>query len=171
MRAALKHVFAAALAVVTAATPALAREDFCLNANGSRNPTATNGYRQIERTRNEATMRRINGIWFSQTRNPFTGQISYLWETFEGRGAQAGLYSYANIVCDSAVCSRWYEGTGLWAVKGGVRKFSGMMIVSDLNLDHFCRLVDGSLSESNAVWTNAAGGVLRRASKVGEIPR
>lgn len=170
MRALLKHAFVAALAVVTASAPALAREDFCLNSNGSINREATNGFRKIDKNRNEATMRRINGIWFSATRNQFTGEISYLWETFEGRGAQSGLYSYANIVCGS-VCGRWFEGTGLWAVQGGVRKFSGMLIVSDLQLDHFCKLIGGGLSESNAVWTNQAGGVLRRANRVGEIPR
>ena len=159
-----------AVALAVGAGPTLAAEDFCKNADGSINQTATRGYRQIEANRNEKTMKRINGIWFSQTRNPFTGQVSYLWEVYEGKGANAGLYSYWNTVCDSIGCSRWYQGTGLWAVQGGAKKFSGMRIVSDLSRDHFCQLIDGALSDSNAVWTTSGGGVYRRARQIGVIP-
>lgn len=170
MRSVFKHVAVLALAALTAATPALAREDFCRNADGSVNKTATKGFRKIDADRSASTMRRIDGIWFSTARNPGTGQVSYLWEIFEGRGAKAGLYSYWNTVCTQFGCSRWYQGTGLWAVKGTVRKFSGMLILSDLNLDHFCKLIGGQLSDNNGVWTTASGGALRRVSKVGQLP-
>lgn len=170
MRMAFKHLVVAALVALTAATPALAREDYCLNADGSVNKTATNGFRQIDASRNAKAMAVINGVWFSSVRNPGTGQVSYLWEVFEGRGANAGLYSYWNTVCTQFGCSRWYQGTGLWAIKGTVRKFSGMLIVSDLNLNHFCKLIGGQLSSNNGVWTTTGGGVLRRVPKVGQLP-
>ncbi|MFC3690789.1 hypothetical protein [Chenggangzhangella methanolivorans] len=170
MRFSIMKGLAAALVAVVASTPALAREDFCLNSDGSINKTATKGYRKIEDNRSAGTMKRINGIWFSQTRNPFTGQVSYLWEVYEGRGAQAGLYSYWNTVCDQIGCSRWYQGTGLWAVQGTVRRFSGMRIVSDLERDHFCQLLDGALSDNNSIWTTAAGAQYRRVNKVGDLP-
>lgn len=133
---------AAVLSAGLAIGPAFAREDFCLNSNGSVNKTATRGYRAIENNRNEALMRRIDGVWFSQTRNQFTGQMSYLWEYYEGRNAQSGLYSYCNIVCsaDDPNCrfgSR-FQGVGLWAVQGTRTNFGGMRIVSDLQRDHFC---------------------------------
>lgn len=171
MRITFRHALSALLFAALAATPAVAREDFCLNANGSVNKRATKGYRDIEANRNEATMRRINGVWFSQARNPFTGQISLLWQVYEGRGAQSGLYSYFNRVCDASgtFCSN-FEGTGLWAVQGTVRRFSGMRIVSDLRLDHFCQLIDGRLSDSNDVWTVSTGDRLRRVNRVGQFP-
>lgn len=172
MRISLQYALSAALVCVLASTPALAREDFCLNANGSVNKEATRGYRQIEANRNEATMRRINGVWFNRTTNPFTGQFSDLWQVYEGRGAQAGLYSYFNRVCDASgsFCSN-FEGTGLWAVQGTVRRFSGMRIVSDSSRDHFCQLIDGQLSDGNGVWSFSGGGRLFRVNRVGQYPQ
>ncbi|RXF74065.1 hypothetical protein [Hansschlegelia zhihuaiae] len=140
--------------------PAAAREDFCLNANGSVNKTATRGYRKIEDDRNENLMRRIHGVWFNQTRNPFTGQISHMWEYYEGRPrSRAGLYAYCNIVCDAnnQFCSR-FQGVGLWAVQGKATKFNGMRIVSDLQRDHFCQILEGRISNNNDIWTSPGGG-------------
>lgn len=155
MRRNMKRALLVALCGALSAGPALAREDFCLNRDGSRNNTATKGYRAIENNRNENLMRRIDGTWRSRTDNPFTGQISFLWQTFEGRGAQSGVYSYYNVVCDrnGQNCSRAYQGVGLWAVQGSRTNFNGMRIVSDLDLDHFCQLLSGRLSNNNDVWT------------------
>lgn len=145
-----------------APAPAAAREDVCLNANGSVNKTATRGYRAIENNRNEKLMRRINGVWFSQTRNPFTGQMSHLWEFYEGRGVRAGLYSYCNLVCSqgdpNCVFGSRFQGVGLWAVQGRATRFNGMRIVSDLQRDHFCQILEGRISNNNGIWTNPAGG-------------
>lgn len=171
MRVTLKHALSAILFAALASTSALAREDFCLNADGSVNKTATQGYRKIEDNRNEATMRRINGVWFNRTTNPFTSQISDLWQVYEGRGAQSGLFSYFNRVCDRAGFCSNFEGTGLWAVQGTVRKFSGMRIVSDLGRDHFCQLLDGRLSDGNGVWRISGGGQLLRVNRVGQYPQ
>ena len=158
MNGCVKLAASAALAAILAAPPALAREDFCLNANGSLNKIATKGYRKIEKNRNEQLMRRIHGQWFSQSQNPFTGQRSYLWQTYEGRGVRSGLFSYFNRVCDAnnQFCSE-FEGVGLWAVQGRTNNFSGMRIVSDLQLDHFCQLIDGRLSNGGDVWTTKDG--------------
>lgn len=108
MRLIVKHVAIAALATLMAASPALAREDFCRNANGTVNKTATKGFRQIDANRSAGAMRVIDGVWFSSVRNPGTGQLSFLWEVYDGRGANAGLYDYYNKVCTQFGCSRWY---------------------------------------------------------------
>lgn len=143
--------------------PASAREDFCLNSNGSLNKTATRGYRQIERSRNQTLMRRINGIWYNRTVNPGTGQVSDLWQAYEGAGNRAGLYSYCNIVCDASFqfCSR-YQGVGLWAVRGNRNGFKGMRITSDQSLNHFCQIIDGRLSTNANFWRTSSDAVLQR---------
>ncbi|PZQ16178.1 MAG: hypothetical protein DI565_10330 [Ancylobacter novellus] len=156
---------ATAAAIVAAASPALAREDYCLNANGTLNKTATNGYRQFDQNRNAKLMQTIDGTWFSRTDNPLTGQVSYLWQKFEGRGVNAGLYSYFNRVCSSIQCSD-YQGVGLWAVQGTKKNFSGLYIVSDLSRDHYCGLIEqSSLSKKNTVWTLRSGGKLTRVQQ------
>ena len=99
----------------------------------------------------------LTGTWYSETRSPATGQISYSYQTYE----RNGLWGYRNRVCGGPLCSN-YEGTGLYTgFVQGDGSLNVMIAYSDQRVSNGCtasvvRLVaPGVLRDSN-------GGISRK---------
>lgn len=99
----------------------------------------------------------MTGTWYSETRSPATGQVSYSYQSFE----RNGLWGYRNRVCGGPLCSN-YEGTGLYAgIVQGDGSINLLIAFSDQRVTNGCtasvvRLV------APGVLRDANGGISRK---------
>ena len=147
------------LLVLSSPGSAWAEDPFCLDPR-TRLPeeTATRELSRMIEAADPEAMRVVVGRWYSETRNPATGQISYLYQTFE----PSGLYSYANRVCGVGGCSD-YRGVGQFGVRSiGPGAIFGLMTISDLQRDHVCMPLQGRL-QGRDTFVTSGGATWQRA--------
>ena len=119
MRPAKVCVLVSALA---AALPAAAQNqslpgrmnDACVNqVNGAYDAIASADWQARFMRSDQNAIRRMVGVWYSETPSPATGQIAYQWQSFQPNQ----IWDYRTRTCGSTgMCSEAY-GTGMYAAE------------------------------------------------------
>lgn len=114
---------------------AVAQTDICIKrgTNGM-DKDATAAWREMEARKDPRFMEAMAGVWSSEVRSPQTGQVSYLFLSYQ----ENGIVDYQNRVCSATGCND-YAGHGLYAgFFLGNGRYTAMSILSDLNRDREC---------------------------------
>ena len=146
-----------AAALVAAVDPAFAQSETCMRRGGV-DQNATAKWREMQRRADPQFMTAMEGVWYSETSSPQTGQVSHLYLTYQSNG----ILDYQNRVCSSAGYCSDYAGHGLFAgffLGGG--DFTMMSIISDLNRDRECAGNTGRLVDDQTI-EDSSGGVMRK---------
>lgn len=140
------------LLLAATAAPAMAQTDVCIKrgTNGV-DQKATAAWREMESRKDPQFMATMAGTWYAETQSPQTGQVSYLYLTYQSNG----IVDYQNRVCNGGYCND-YAGHGLFAgFFLGNGRYTSMSIISDLNRDRECTgstgrfLNDTTIEDSN----------------------
>ncbi|UJW85034.1 hypothetical protein [Devosia sp. SL43] len=137
------------------ASPALAQNDVCLDANGNVDQAATVGWQNFQAGASADAMQQLVGTWYTEIPSPQTGQMAYRYQTLEPNG----LFTMQTRVCDSTGACSDYPGHGFWAAQGGQGgAFTTMTITSETQVTNFCGItqvmLQGNMMQSaqGQVW-------------------
>lgn len=143
-----------ALCMTAGANAALAQTDVCIKrgTNGV-DRDATAAWREMEERKDPQFMAAMQGVWYTETQSPQTGQASYLYLTYQANG----IVDYQNRVCSNLGCND-YAGHGLFAgFFLGNGRYTSMSIISDLNRDRECTGSTGRFLDETTIEDSNGG--------------